>query len=51
MGRRPTASPPPAGSCTSTIFPKKTWKRPDVVSKSNCPACHRGAEQGDYDDD
>jgi len=32
-------------------FPDRVWKRPEVVSKSNCPACHRGAEQGFYDDD
>lgn len=32
-------------------FPEKVWKRPEVVTKSNCPACHRGAEQGLYDDD
>ncbi len=24
---------------------------PKVKSKANCPACHRRAEQGDYDDD
>lgn len=27
------------------------WKDPKVVAKSNCPACHRGADQGFYDDD
>ena len=32
-------------------FPEKVWKRPDVITKSNCAACHRGAEQGFYDDD
>lgn len=32
-------------------FSEKVWKRPDVMAKSNCPACHRGAEQGFYDDD
>lgn len=32
-------------------FPEKVWKRPEVMTKSNCAACHRGAEQGFYDDD
>lgn len=32
-------------------FPAKVWTEPKVVTKSNCPACHRGAEQGWYDDD
>ncbi|MBC7908054.1 MAG: diheme cytochrome c [Rhodospirillaceae bacterium] len=32
-------------------FPAPVWKRPEVVTKSNCPACHQGAEQGLYDDD
>lgn len=32
-------------------FPAKEWKRPEVMTKSNCAACHRGAEQGLYDDD
>ncbi|MFA7429118.1 MAG: diheme cytochrome c [Rhodospirillaceae bacterium] len=27
------------------------WQRPGVVTKSNCVACHPGAEQGYYDDD
>ncbi len=30
---------------------ERTWKDPKVVTKSNCPACHLGAEQGWYDDD
>ena len=29
----------------------REWKRPEVMSKSNCPACHKGAEAGAYDDD
>lgn len=29
----------------------REWTRPEVMSKSNCPACHRGAEAGAYDDD
>ncbi|MGE5548673.1 MAG: diheme cytochrome c [Solirubrobacterales bacterium] len=32
-------------------FPDKVWKDPKVVTKSNCPACHQGAELGWYDDD
>lgn len=27
------------------------WSRPSVGSVANCAACHRGAEQGDFDDD
>ncbi len=27
------------------------WKRPDVGSKANCPACHKHAQRGYYDDD
>lgn len=32
-------------------FADRVWRDPKVVTKSNCPACHRGAEQGWYDDD
>ncbi|MEO5375572.1 MAG: diheme cytochrome c [Alphaproteobacteria bacterium] len=32
-------------------FPDTVWTDPKVVTKSNCPACHRGAEQGLYDDE
>ena len=32
-------------------FADKVWKDPKVVTKSNCPACHRGADQGWYEDD
>jgi hypothetical protein len=28
-----------------------TWKRPQIVTKSNCGACHTQAAQGDYDED
>ena len=28
-----------------------TWKRASIKSASNCAACHRGAEQGDFDED
>lgn len=31
--------------------PRSAWSDPKVKSKANCPACHRRAEQGDYDDD
>jgi hypothetical protein len=30
---------------------EREWKRPEVMSKSNCPACHKGADAGLYDDD
>lgn len=30
---------------------EREWKRPEVMTKSNCVACHRGAEQGSYEDD
>lgn len=33
------------------LFPERVWKDPGVVTKSNCLACHRRAEQGWYDDD
>lgn len=32
-------------------FPDRVWKRPDVVTKSNCAACHRGADKGYYEED
>lgn len=32
-------------------FRPDVWTRPDVVSKANCEACHRGAAQGLYEDD
>lgn len=32
-------------------FADKVWRDPKVVTKSNCPACHRGADNGLYDDD
>ncbi|CAA7615109.1 diheme cytochrome c [Magnetospirillum sp. UT-4] len=32
-------------------FPDRVWQDPKVVTRSNCPACHRGAEQGWYEDD
>ncbi|MBR9972817.1 diheme cytochrome c [Magnetospirillum sulfuroxidans] len=32
-------------------FADKVWKDPKVVTKSNCPACHRAADKGYYEDD
>lgn len=32
-------------------FADKVWKRPEVMTKSNCAACHRGAEQGLYEEE
>lgn len=32
-------------------FPDTVWQRPEVVTKSNCPACHKTAEKGWYEDD
>lgn len=32
-------------------LPDRVWKDPKVVTRSNCPACHTGAEQGWYEDD
>jgi hypothetical protein len=32
-------------------FRPSVWERPDVVTKSNCPACHKAAERGSYEDD
>ena len=31
--------------------PKAAWTRPAIKSASNCGACHRGANEGDYDED
>jgi hypothetical protein len=32
-------------------IPAKVFERPAIGSLSNCPACHKTAEQGIYDDD
>ena len=32
-------------------FPDRVWNDPKVVTKSNCLACHAGADRGTYDDD
>lgn len=29
----------------------QVWQAPKVVTKSNCPACHRAADRGVYEDD
>lgn len=31
--------------------PRATWARKSIGSKANCSACHRQAEQGNYDED
>lgn len=31
--------------------PRRVWERSDVASPANCPACHKGAERGWYEDD
>src|SRR5690606_9812425 len=31
-------------------FPERVWQRPEVVTRSNCPACHRRADRGLFDD-
>ena len=31
--------------------PKAAWSRSAIKSASNCSACHRGANEGDYDED
>jgi diheme cytochrome c len=30
--------------------PAAAWAHPDVGSRANCPACHRAAERGDFDE-
>jgi hypothetical protein len=32
-------------------YPTSVWQRPDIRTKSNCPACHVRAEVGIFDDD
>lgn len=32
-------------------FPASTWARPEVMTRSNCPACHKAADRGDYEED
>jgi hypothetical protein len=56
-GLRTTTPPPDDRITTSTWFrrehdevPAATWKRMSVKSPSNCAACHRAADQGDFDE-
>lgn len=32
-------------------FPDRVWRDPKVVTRSNCQACHAGADRGLFDDD
>jgi hypothetical protein len=32
-------------------YPPPVWRRPDIRSNANCPACHQRAEQGIFEDD
>ena len=32
-------------------LPANVWARPSVHSASNCAACHKGAGQGDFEED
>lgn len=32
-------------------LPDRVWRDPNVVTRSNCAACHQGAEQGLFDGD
>jgi Dihaem cytochrome c len=57
-GRRVSAAPPEDRITRSPWFVRKhdevsaaTWKRASIQSPANCAACHRGAEQGDFDED
>lgn len=57
-GRRASAAPPEDRITRSRWFvrehdevPPATWLHAAVKSAANCAACHRGAEQGDFDDD
>jgi mono/diheme cytochrome c family protein len=56
--RRITENPPEDRISRSPWFVRKhhdvgadTWKRASIRSASNCAACHRGAETGDFDED
>ncbi len=31
-------------------LPRHVWRSPKVGSPANCGACHRGADEGDYDE-
>lgn len=32
-------------------IPERVWKRPEILSRANCAACHPGAERGIFEDD
>jgi Dihaem cytochrome c len=56
--RRITENPPEDRISRSPWFVRKhhevaadAWKRASIKSASNCAACHRGAETGDFDED
>jgi hypothetical protein len=56
--RKGIASPPDDRITRSAWFVREhdevapaTWKLPAVRSPANCIACHRGADQGDFDED
>ena len=56
--RRITENPPQDRISQSSWFVRKhddvsaaTWKRASIQSAANCVACHRGAEQGDFEED
>jgi hypothetical protein len=56
--RRIAENPPEDRISRSPWFVRKhhevaadTWKRASIKSASNCAACHRGAETGEFDED
>lgn len=56
--KRVAEAPPEDRITRSAWFERKhrkvepaTWKLPSVKSAAQCAACHRGAEQGRFDDD
>lgn len=56
--RRIAENPPEDRISRSPWFVRKhrevaadTWKRASIKSASNCAACHRGADTGDFDED
>lgn len=57
-GKRARTAPPEDRITRSDWFirehrevPKAAWSRPSIKSASNCSACHRGANEGDYSED
>lgn len=57
-GKRARSAPPEDRITLGAWFirehrevPKAAWSRPAIKSASNCGACHRGANEGDYDED